>query len=88
MFNKQQDRSPYTVKQDRVFLSKKNPLFFIAEIGGNHEGDFKYALRLAHLAVESGADAVKFQLYEGNKLVSPVESPERNKHFKKFELKQ
>ena len=76
------------IKQDCVFRSEKNPVFYIAEIGGNHEGNFQYALELSRLAVESGADAVKFQLYEGNKLVSPIESPERNKHFKKFELKQ
>lgn len=68
------------------FKSEKNPVFFIAEIGGNHEGDFEYAKRLTHLAIQSGADAVKFQIYSGDTLVSRVESPDRNKHFKKFEL--
>lgn len=68
------------------FDSKTNPVFFIAEIGGNHEGDFDYARRLAALAIESGVDAIKFQLYSGDTLVSRVESPERNKHFKRFEL--
>lgn len=58
----------------------------IAEIGGNHEGDFEYAKELARLAVGSGADYVKFQLYRGDTLVSPVESPDRNRHFKTFEL--
>lgn len=68
------------------FASKRNAVFFIAEIGGNHEGDFDYARALARLAVESGADAVKFQIYAGDALVSRVESPDRNKHFKRFEL--
>lgn len=68
------------------FKSSKNPLFFIAEIGGNHEGDFEYAKRLTRLAIESGADAVKYQIYSGDALVSRVENPERNRHFKKFEL--
>jgi len=68
------------------FRSARNPAFFIAEIGGNHEGDFDYALRLCDLAIDSGADAVKFQLYQGDRLVSAASSPERNKHFKKFEL--
>ncbi len=68
------------------FTSNKNPIFFIAEIGGNHEGDFEYAKKLLRLAVKSGADAVKFQIYCGDTLVSRIESPERNKHFKKFEL--
>jgi len=66
-------------------LFNTSPLF-IAEIGGNHEGDFDYALRLADLAIKSGADAIKFQIYTGDTLVSSVESPQRNKHFKKFEL--
>ena len=68
------------------FVSKRNPVFFIAEIGGNHEGNFDYALQLTRLAVGSGADAVKFQFYTGDTLVSSVEGPDRNAHFKKFEL--
>ncbi len=67
------------------FKGKFGPLL-IAEIGGNHEGDFKQALRLTELAIESNADAIKFQIYEGDQLVSSLESPDRNKHFKKFEL--
>ena len=68
------------------FISENNPVFFIAEIGGNHEGDFEYAKRLTSLAISSGADAVKYQIYTGNTLVSSMEDPERNSHFKKFEL--
>ena len=64
---------------------KYGPLL-IAEIGGNHEGDFEYAKELTKLAIESKADFVKFQLYTGDTLVSQLESPVRNKHFKKFEL--
>ena len=58
----------------------------IAEIGGNHEGDFDVARRMAADAIATGVDCVKFQLYRGDTLVSPVESPTRNAHFKKFEL--
>jgi sialic acid synthase SpsE len=58
----------------------------IAEIGGNHEGDFNYAKRLARLAIDSGVDIVKFQIYQGDTLVNKFESPDRNAHFKKFEL--
>lgn len=63
----------------------ESPLL-IAEIGGNHEGDFETAKRLADLALEAGADAVKFQIYYGDSLVSIRESPDRNAHFKRFEL--
>jgi len=70
----------------KAFASQKNPVFFIAEIGGNHEGNFDYGQKLARLAIDSGADAVKFQFYTGDSLVSSVESADRNIHFKKFEL--
>lgn len=68
-----------------TWKGKHGPLL-IAEIGGNHEGDFDYALELTRLAIESGADFVKFQIYTGDTLVSAIESPTRNQHFKKFEL--
>lgn len=61
--------------------------YLIAEIGGNHEGNFEYAKRLTDMACKSGVDAVKFQIYTGDTLVSYVEEPERNAHFKRFELK-
>ena len=67
------------------FKGKHGPLL-IAEIGGNHEGNFEYAKKLTKLAIESDVDYIKFQLYYGNTIVNPLESPERNKHFKKFEL--
>jgi N-acetylneuraminate synthase/N,N'-diacetyllegionaminate synthase len=58
----------------------------IAEIGGNHEGDFEYAQRLVSLAVNTPVDFIKFQLYTGDTLVSEIEDPNRNRHFKNFEL--
>lgn len=72
-------------------MLKNNPLqsdkpFIIAEIGGNHEGDFKYAKKLLKLAATTGVDAVKFQIYRGNKIANESISPDRVSHFKKFEL--
>ncbi|MEZ8666104.1 N-acetylneuraminate synthase family protein [Vibrio splendidus] len=67
------------------FVGQHGPLL-IAEIGGNHEGDFEYAKQLTQLAIDSDSDFIKFQIYSGNTLVNPVESPDRHKHFKKFEL--
>lgn len=67
------------------FKGKHGPLL-IAEIGGNHEGDFDYAKRLTRLAIDAKVDYVKFQIYTGDTLVSSLESPQRNQHFKKFEL--
>ena len=43
-------------------ISEDAPAFIIAEIGNNHQGSVDFAKELVDLAVESGADAVKFQL--------------------------
>lgn len=85
----------YTLRElYRVYLQSKQHLHFtgqfgpllIAEIGGNHEGDFEYAKELTRLAIESDSDFVKYQVYTGDTLVNPLLSPDRHKHFKKFEL--
>ena len=68
------------------FWKGKHGPYLIAEIGGNHEGDFDYAKDLTAMACESGVDAVKFQIYTGESLVSKVESPDRYSHFLKFQL--
>ncbi|PWL30929.1 N-acetylneuraminate synthase family protein [uncultured Roseivirga sp.] len=60
--------------------------YLIAEIGGNHEGDFEVAKDLLYQACESPVDCVKFQVYTGDSLVNSRLSPDRNKHFKRFEL--
>ncbi|GAA4348881.1 hypothetical protein GCM10023150_12720 [Kangiella taiwanensis] len=76
----------YNLQETQMsFVGQHGPLL-IAEIGGNHEGDFEYAKKLTRLAIESDADYIKFQMYSGDTLVNPVESPDRFKHFKKFEL--
>lgn len=64
----------------------KSGVYLIAEIGGNHEGDFEYAKSLTKLAIEGNPDAIKFQIYTGDSLVNKKVSPDRNQHFKKFEL--
>lgn len=46
----------------RTEISEDSPAFIIAEIGNNHQGDVDLAKRLVDLAVDTGADAVKFQL--------------------------
>ena len=62
--------------------------YLIAEIGGNHQGSFKKAKEICDLAIKSGADCVKFQLYTAENLVNKKINPERYEHFKKFELKK
>ena len=66
---------------------KHGPLL-IAEIGGNHEGNLDYAIKLTKLAIESDVDFIKFQIYDGKSLVNEVVSPDRFNHFNKFKLKK
>ena len=47
-----------------------NSLYFIADIGANHNGSLEKAIELIHLAKKSGADAAKFQNFQADKIVS------------------
>lgn len=46
------------------------PCFIIAEAGVAHFGSFDKALRLVDLAAEAGADAVKFQIFDVDRLIA------------------
>ena len=44
-------------------VGEGSPVFIIAEAGCNHNGDINLAKKLVDVAVEAGADAVKFQTF-------------------------
>ena len=56
-------------------------IFIVAEVGINHNGDMSICKKLIDIAVNAGADAVKFQkrnidkFYTQDFLSSPRESP-------------
>ena len=55
---------------DINYFKNINRLLLIAEIGVNHNGNIKLAKELINSAIQSGADAVKFQTYRTECLVS------------------
>ncbi|MBU1659477.1 N-acetylneuraminate synthase [bacterium] len=59
-----------------------NKVFIIAEAGVNHNGSVELAKKLIDAACESGADAVKFQTFKAQKLVSKhAQKAEYQKRF-------
>ncbi len=50
-----------TIEFDNVKISSDHPVFIIAEIGINHNGDVEIAKKLIDTAVLAGCNAVKFQ---------------------------
>jgi len=53
-----------------IKIGRNYPVYFIADIGANHDGDIERAKDLIHLAAQSGADAVKFQHFQAKTIVS------------------
>jgi N,N'-diacetyllegionaminate synthase len=59
-----------TVSLKQRLIGIDEPCFVIAEAGVNHNGDLGMARQLIDVAVEAGADAVKFQTFKAGKVVS------------------
>tara|TARA_Y100000816_G_C26107026_1_gene588622 strand:+ start:3184 stop:4242 length:1059 start_codon:yes stop_codon:yes gene_type:complete len=51
------------------FIGGNHPLFFIAEAGVNHNGSIDMGKQLIDIAVEAGADAVKFQTFKTENII-------------------
>jgi sialic acid synthase SpsE len=63
----------------------RQKVLVVAEIGNNHEGDFKVAQELVRRAAESGAHAVKFQTFQTRYFVGR-QDPARYARMESFEL--
>ena len=71
------------MKIGKIDTDKK--VFIIAEIGNNHEGNFKLAKKMINEAAVAGVDAVKFQTFIPEKFVSSVDRSRLDK-LKSFQL--
>ena len=58
-------------------ISKYAPVYFIADIGANHDGNLSRAKKLIKLCAKAGANAAKFQHFKAKTIVS-------DKGFKKL----
>jgi len=59
------------IKIKEKLIGSKHPCFIIAEVGVNHNGDINLAKKLIDEAKKAGVDAVKFQTFKSEQLVTP-----------------
>ncbi|WP_411350359.1 N-acetylneuraminate synthase [Paenibacillus sp. WLX2291] len=55
---------------NNLFSDKSSSIYIIAEVGVNHNGSLEKAMQCVDVAARSGADAVKFQTFKSEKLVT------------------
>ena len=59
------------IKIGKHKIGLNQPVFIIAEAGVNHNGRLDSALRLIDAAADAGADAIKFQTFRAEEVVTP-----------------
>lgn len=59
-----------TIKIGQRHVGAGHSLYFVADVGANHDGSLERAFDLIELAKNAGADAVKFQNFKAQKIVS------------------
>jgi N,N'-diacetyllegionaminate synthase len=67
MSNKMSKRGIYS---GGLAIGPDEPVFIIAEAGVNHNGDLGMALELVDVAAQTGADAVKFQTFKAEHIIT------------------
>lgn len=58
------------IKIGNKLIGEGEPTFIITEAGSNHNGSLEQAKKLIDVAAKSGADAVKFQIFQAENLYS------------------
>ena len=59
------------IKISNRTIGSGHPTFFIAEAGVNHNGSLEMAKQLIDIAADAGADAVKFQTFKTENIITP-----------------
>ena len=58
------------IKTENFEIGEDKPVFFIADIAANHDGDLQRAKDLIWISAEAGADCAKFQHFSADTIVS------------------
>ena len=74
------DSQKMGIDHNGLQIGPNHPVFIIAEAGINHEGDLDVAMELVDAAAETGADAVKFQTFVTELVITP-RTPKANYHI-------
>ena len=67
-------------KIQNKMVGDEHPVFFIAEAGVNHNGSVVLGKKLIGVAVDSGADAVKFQTFKTENIITKT-APKSTYHI-------
>lgn len=58
------------IKLGKHTIGTSSPVYFIADIASNHNGDLQKAKELIHACAESGVNAIKMQNFQAHSIVS------------------
>lgn len=72
--------SPSSFKIGNRLIAQDEPTYIIAEAGVNHNGSLDLAKQLIDVAVSAGADAVKFQTFKTENIITPA-APKSTYHI-------
>ncbi len=63
------------IKIGNKTVGEGHPALIVAELSGNHNGDYNRAVEIIHAAAEAGADAVKLQTYTADTITIDCDKP-------------
>ncbi len=63
------------IKIGNKMVGENHPCMIVAELSGNHNGDYDRAVEIIHKAKEAGADAVKLQTYTADTITIDCDKP-------------
>ncbi len=64
-----------SIKIGNKTVGEGQKTFIVAELSGNHNGDYNRAVEIIHAAAEAGADAVKLQTYTADTITIDCNKP-------------